>query len=191
MTTTNGSIFASDATTSHLIMSLPGSAAHWLNSDSQVIVVEPREARIVVYDLMAGTVPVATYTGKNYAKEATLAVYGSQVVTGYKDGSVVILDVVSGMRQKLKLHKTPVTALHYDQSGRFFMSGAMENRIKIVNAKLDAEIEESGNLFTDYDPMAPRRGLLSFATSKHTVAACGYSENVRIWHTSDPQRLYR
>jgi WD40 repeat protein len=190
MTTTDGSIFASDAITSHLMMSLVGSAAAWLNSDLQVIVAEPREGRIVVYDLMSGSAPVATYYGKNYTKEATLAVYGTQAVTGYLDGSVVILDIVSGMRQTLKLHKSPVTALHYDQSGRFFMSGAMENKIKIVNAKLDAEIEESGNLFTDYDSLAPHRGILSFATSKHTVAACGYSENIRIWHTSDPQSRF-
>jgi WD40 repeat protein len=184
MTTADGRIFASDTYSAYLIMSLPGSTAAWLNPDAQVIVAEPRQARLVIYDLVAGTEPVATFPLKNYADVATMAVSGSQVVTGYYDGSVTMLDVISGKGHAISLHKSAVRALHFDQSGRFFMSGAMENRIKIVNGKIDAEIEESGNLFSDYVPHAPKRGLLAFATSKRTIAACGYSENIRIWHTS-------
>jgi hypothetical protein len=89
----------------------------------------------------------------------------------------------------MKLHKSPVRALHYDLSGRFFLSGPIGNRIKIVNAKFDADVEESDSLFTGYNSNAMNRGLLGFATSKRTIAACGYSENIRVWHSSNPKTI--
>jgi hypothetical protein len=73
-----------------------------------------------------------------------MAVYGSRVILRHNDRSIVLLDVIAGKSLAMKLHQSPVRALHYDQSGRLFLSGAMENRIKIVNAKFDADVEESG-----------------------------------------------
>jgi WD40 repeat protein len=191
MTTTNGNIFVNDANSSNLISTVQGSVAAWLNYDTQLIVCEPRHRKLQIYDLVSGVVPVASFALSKYATVATLAVSGAQVVSGCDDGSVDVLDIISGARQGLALHKTAVSALRYDHGGQFFMCGAAENRIKIVNVNLEADVEETGNLFSDYCPNAADKGILGFATAKQTIAACGYSGNVRVWNVSDPRALLR
>ena len=47
----NGYIFVSDFATANLVASVPGSTAAWVNTDTQVVVCEPRRATLVVYDL--------------------------------------------------------------------------------------------------------------------------------------------
>jgi WD40 repeat protein len=190
MTTRKGMIFASDFSTANIIEAIPGANAAWLNTDTQIIVAEPRYARLLVYDIVAQDAPVAIFDFHKFSQSAAMAVSGSQIISGYDDGSVVMLDIAAGRHQTLALHKTPVQALQYDPSGRFFMSGAGENRIKIVNAKVEAEIEESGNLFQDFDGTAAQKGICQFAIANQTIAACGYSSTIRVWHVADPRRLF-
>jgi hypothetical protein len=58
------------------------------------------------------------------------------------------------------------------------MTGAAENNVKIVNAKMEAEVQETARLFSDYHTEAANRGIPAFATAKQTIAAAGYSGNV-------------
>jgi WD40 repeat protein len=187
MTTTSGFIFVTHSTSATLLASIAGSRAAWLNADAQIVVAEPRYAKLTVYDLVAGVAPVAVFDFKKYTEWAALAVSGSQVVSGYDDGSVVLLDIISGQHQELQLHDGAVRAVAYDAAGRFFMTGGQENRVRVVNAKLDADAEEAGGVFSDYDDAAECRGVLALAAAKQTIAACGYSGNVRIWHASSPR----
>ena len=186
----NGYIFVSDFATANLVASVPGSTAAWVNTDTQVVVCEPRRANLVVYDLLAGTTPMASFDLHKFTQKVPIAVNGSQVITGHDDGSVVMVDLRSGQVDPLVLHKSPVHALKFDLSGRFFMSGAAENSMQIVNAMITAPPEESTRLFSDFNPHANKRGVLAFGTSKQTIAACGYSSMIRIWHVSDPKGLF-
>jgi WD40 repeat protein len=189
MTTQSGYVLTSDSASAILISAAPGSAAVWLNSDTQIIVCEPRYKKLDIYDLAAGPGPVASFKLKKFAARPTLAAFGSHVLSGADDGSVEVLDLIAGRGQSIQLHKSPVAALSYDASGRFFMSGVAENNVKIVNAKMDAEVEETARLFSDYNTEAANRGTLAFATAKQTIAAAGYSGNVRVWNVSDPRSL--
>lgn len=186
----SGYIFVSDFATANLVVSVPGSTAAWVNTDTQVVVCEPRRANLVVYDLLAGTTPMASFDLHKFTQKVPIAVNGSQVITGHDDGSVVMVDLRSGQVDPLVLHKSPVHALKFDLSGRFFMSGAAENSMQVVNAMITAQPEESTKLFSDFDGAAAKRGVLAFGTSKQTIAACGYSSNIRIWHVSDPKGLF-
>jgi WD40 repeat protein len=187
--TQSGYVFTSDSASASLISAAHGSAAVWLNSDTQIIVCEPRYRKLDVYDLAAGSVPVASFKLKKFAAKPTLAAFGSHVLCGADDGSVDVLDLIAGKGQSVQLHRSPVAALSYDASGRFFMSGAAENEVKIVNAKMDAEVEEAVRLFSDYNAEAANKGVLAFAAAKQTIAAAGFSGNVRVWNVSDPRSL--
>jgi WD40 repeat protein len=189
MTTADGLIFVRDAGASGLLASIAGSRAAWLNADAQIVVAEPRYAKLVVYDLVAGETPVATFDFRKHSEWASLAVCGSQVVSGYDDGSVVQLDIVSGQHQSLGLHEAAVRAVAYDVSGRFFLTSACENAVRVVNAKWDADVEDAGPVFADYDESAEQRGVLALATAKRTIAAGGFSGNLRIWQATNPLHL--
>ena len=190
MTTENGYIFISDFSTANLVVSVPGSKAAWLNTDTQLVVCEQRHTNLVVYDMLAGTTPVASFDLHKFSMAAPIAVSGSQVISGHDDGCVVTVDMRSGQVETLKLHQSPVHALKYDGSGRFFLSGAAENSVQIVNAMIRAEPEEAAPVFSDYDPASEKRGVIGFATSTQTIAACGYSSVIRVWHVSDPKGLF-
>jgi WD40 repeat protein len=189
MTTSTGFIFVSDTASAGLLASIAGSRAAWLNADAQIVVAEPRYSKLVVYDLVAGAAPVATFDFRKHSEWAALAVSGSQVISGYDDGSVVLLDIISGQYQTLDLHQSPVRAITYDVSGRFFLTGARENCVRIVNAKWDAEIENVEPVFGCYDENIEPRGVLAIAAGKQTIAAGGFSGNLRIWHASNPLHL--
>ena len=190
MTTETGYIFVSDFSTANLVVSVPGSKAAWLNTDTQIVVCEQRHTNLVVYDLLAGTAPVASFDLHKFSHAAPIAVSGSQVISGHDDGCVVAVDMRSGLVNTMKLHQSPVHALKYDISGRFFLSGAAENSIQIVNAMISADPEEATPIFTDYDASAEKRGVISFATSNQTIAACGHSSMIRVWHVAEPKGLF-
>lgn len=187
MTNENGYVFLSDFKTSNLLVSVPGSTAAWLNTDTQVVVCEPRYGmKLLVYDLLCGNSPVQTIPLKKYSDTVPLAVIGSRVATGHDDGSVVTVDLRSSELDSWQLHKAPVRALRFDKSGRFFLSGSSSNSVKVVNAIIKDEPSTLDNIFSDYNSLDDRRGILSFAASNHTIIAAGYSDMLRVWHVTEP-----
>jgi WD40 repeat protein len=99
-------------------------------------------------------------------------------------------DLRTGALETFQLHASPVAALKYDISGRFFVSGASENAVSFVNAQIHATPEVAGDVFKDYDEAPSGRGVLDIAVSNQTIAVCGHSANIRVWHTSDPKSFY-
>lgn len=189
MTNENGYIFLSDFKTASLLVSVPGSSAAWLNTDTQVVVCEPRYGmKLLVYDLLCGTSPVQSIPLKKYSEKTPIAVIGSQVFTGHDDGSIITVDLRSSEFDTFQLHKSPIRALRFDKSGRFFLSGSSSNSVKVVNAIIRDEPRKLDRIFSDYESARPpdRRGILSFATSNHTIVASGYSDMLRVWHVTEP-----
>ncbi|OHT16857.1 hypothetical protein TRFO_41520 [Tritrichomonas foetus] len=187
-TNENGFIFLSDFQTANLFVSMPGASAAWLNDDTQIIVCEPSSNSLFVYDVIAGTHPVATFSlNKKSKKRCPIDVFGSQVITGYDDGSVVMLDLKSGSLQTMYIHESPVSAIKFDASGRFFVSAAADNRLQIVNAKVESVPQDLNGVFSDYIMSEEgKRGVTDIELTNHTIVACGYSSFAHVWRVSDP-----
>ncbi|KAK8891737.1 hypothetical protein M9Y10_028957 [Tritrichomonas musculus] len=207
----NGYVFLSDFQNSaNLFVCSPRVSACWLNEDTQILVWDPASSSLLVYDTNAGLHPVASFKlpQRSYSY-CPMDINGSQVVTGYADGSVVMVDLKNNeVMQSINVHKSPVSVLKFDNSGRFFISGSADNNIKITNAKVEREPFELSNAFSDYDVFgldttnsavtgmneypgiyglgASQRGVLSVDITGNTLVTCGYSSNVHVWMVTDP-----
>lgn len=210
-TNNNGYVFISDfSNTATLFVSSSGVAARWLNTDSQIILWEPMSESLLVYDINAGLSPVASFPLPNKKSSfRPIDIYGSHVITGYDDGTVLNIDLKNeSIVKTIKAHDTPISTLKYDNSGRFYLTGSRENCIKVINSQIDAEPCVLPNVFSDYDEfhfysdeslsdMDPtlfalsslRKGILTTDISNNTIVSCGYSTNAHIWMVTDPSFL--
>jgi WD40 repeat protein len=159
----------------------------WFNADNQFVVTQSMKSQFLIYDLLVGDRPVATFPFKKQPQHVyPFAVHSTQLCTGMNDGSVIIFDTRMGMvAANMSLHQQPVTCVEYDKSGTFFVTGSSDNSVNVVEVKEFIGIQFFGNLLPDYNASSPKKGILSLALSKQTIVACGHTGIVHVWSVNE------
>ncbi|OHT15142.1 hypothetical protein TRFO_42687 [Tritrichomonas foetus] len=160
----------------------------WLNNDTQILVCYPSNPTLFVYDSLAGCSPVATFDlNKEPQDIIPLAFSNMFAATGFEDGSSVIFDVRIGLRiARLALHEQPITVVKYDPSGSFFITGGMDNKVTIVEAKTFNGLRPLNNVLPNYNPTSQKRGIYSIGISKQAIVASGFSPYIHVWTKIGP-----
>lgn len=89
----------------------------------------------------------------------------------------------------LPLHSQAVTTVKFDDSGSFFVTGGMDNKVVVGEALSFVEFDQLDDVLPNYDPKSTKRGIFNLAVSKQTIVACGYSSHIHVWTKTEPSPM--
>ena len=115
------------------------------------------------------------------------AVNSSYITSGFDDGSVFFFDTRIGLQiGNFNIHQAPVTAIKYDKSNKFFVTGSLDNSICFVEIEGPSNTKQISNILPSNNKK--KEGIRSLAISKQTIVACGYSSSIYVCSFLNPNQ---
>lgn len=185
----DGRVYTSDFSTNHMICQKKYANATWLNYESQIVVTQPEEQTLNIYDSRASDLSVASFRLlEDDVCRLPISAHEYQIVVGHSDGRVSLYDIRTEKPEIEVPHKSRLTTIKFDKSGNFFLTGSQDNNIKVFDPKTFTIIDSLKHVFSDYDIKTKKKGILDIAISKQAIVACGYSSTIRVWASEGPKR---
>ena len=172
----------------------------WLNSDTQILLSDGFNRSLYIYDILASNKPVATFNlykkikiaeedlinrtlNINYDLPLIPISLSNEIVScGFYNGDVILYDIRASMRfAKFPIYQDQVTAIKFDHSGRFFITGCVDNTLCVVNSQTFENHCIYQPTLNNENISYNKSGITSIALTKHTIVASGYSSYIHTW----------
>lgn len=134
------------------------------------------DKRLRVFALPSGNL-LFEHAGHESILSAAPAADGRQVAVGYRDGSIHLVDVVSGrLSRTLTGHVDAVRSLAFSPDGRHLVSGSLDKTARVF--------ETTTGKVEHVIPTGDRVTFVRFASDGQKIAVASHDKTVRLWSLS-------
>ncbi|OHT11949.1 hypothetical protein TRFO_18435 [Tritrichomonas foetus] len=165
----------------NLICTTEKSTSAWFNNDSQIVVVDPFNSVLNIYDTKAGNKPVFTHDLSScFTKRYPVDVWEYKIALGCPDGRLNVFDVRNSLPFSKRMHSSRIRAIKFHQSGSFLATGGLDNKLLFINSN-NLSVCDSMHDVLPHNIYDKKMGITAIAMSKQVVIVGGYSNALQAW----------